>query len=910
MLIMIKNKGFFVLSAVVLAVIMFSSLSYSFTKGINVAEIDEVYAPGALIRGWVNISINESSDSVLRNNRDESTSLIEFLNNTRATYKCIPRTCSATYEGTETGMETKTFLLKTGEEKTIGLRVSGYVKDNAVTNITFKVKSNAAASCNTPLIIDILAQNDEDLYYLFDSPSSDYSCGYSTGGFESNQTIDYKEITNQRYCENITLPKSPGFQIGAVIKKIGENAKLTMSMYKADSAWEKLAGCDLPLPSTIDFESVSCVVNYSTQKREDYYVCINADKQTQYQIRSETNNPKGFYGDIGDEFVADYEIFARAAKYAGFSDFVFEKKKFEKKTGSTITSYVDNYIEANYDGDCVKGCIIPIRFISGTDQEMVISDALIRYDTTAGQSSSNLIFNVKNSSARISMDFTKLDISNANFHAPRPYGTSMLTIFLNNQEIISETIKVERLPIVQMIYPTQAAVGIGTMIYVEAYSPDNATIKKYYWDFGDGETTETTENETYHRFMTPGYFTVKVTVEDKNKKKGTGEAKIRVGSYEEAISDVLDKLRNYTQDVNKEIMNKWYNSAVEDYLKLNETEEKLNELERGYETAHSDEEYKTIADELFAIKMPYSVRESHTGKAPFMIDYRDIDLDYLKEAGAGDFDENKEQQYREEVGAWFVDNIQGSIDYKTISAYYEDNTIEEILGVFSYNIKPKTDDKLYLIIHKATPSVLVFRQDYGQKQISGGRITSLEFSGEKTIELVLKEDIEVDDLVLYVSPSLSSFEIGEILPCNHNNKCEAELNEDYKNCRDDCYPWKRLLFWIVIILIAASIVYTVLQEWYRRRYESHLFKTRNDIYNIINYMNTALKAGLSKNEIVKRLKAVGWDSEQISYAFKKREGKRTGMHGFNIFEWLERKRRIKKVEVERYAVRGEGNKEY
>jgi len=80
-----------------------------------------------------------------------------------------------------------------------------------------------------------------------------------------------------------------------------------------------------------------------------------------------------------------------------------------------------------------------------------------------------------------------------------------------------------------------------------------------------------------------------------------------------------------------------------------------------------------------------------------------------------------------------------------------------------------------------------------------------------------------------------------------------------------------------VLIFAAFVSYIILQEWYKRRYERHLFKNRNDLFNLINFISNAQARGMDKKEIEKRLKEFKWSSEQINYAFKKVKGRKTGM---------------------------------
>ena len=47
---------------------------------------------------------------------------------------------------------------------------------------------------------------------------------------------------------------------------------------------------------------------------------------------------------------------------------------------------------------------------------------------------------------------------------------------------------------------------------------------------------------------------------------------------------------------------------------------------------------------------------------------------------------------------------------------------------------------------------------------------------------------------------------------------------------------------------------------------------------------------MGESEIRRMLKKAGWKSEQITYAIKKFEGKRTGMWEIPVFKWLENRK--------------------
>jgi L-rhamnose mutarotase len=87
-----------------------------------------------------------------------------------------------------------------------------------------------------------------------------------------------------------------------------------------------------------------------------------------------------------------------------------------------------------------------------------------------------------------------------------------------------------------------------------------------------------------------------------------------------------------------------------------------------------------------------------------------------------------------------------------------------------------------------------------------------------------------------------------------------------------------------------------LQEWYKRNYESYLFKNKNDLFNLIHFMDNAEKQKITKEDMFKKLEEKGWNHEQIEYAYKKYKGLRTGMWEIPIFKWRENKKVKEEIE--------------
>ena len=124
------------------------------------------------------------------------------------------------------------------------------------------------------------------------------------------------------------------------------------------------------------------------------------------------------------------------------------------------------------------------------------------------------------------------------------------------------------------------------------------------------------------------------------------------------------------------------------------------------------------------------------------------------------------------------------------------------------------------------------------------------------------EDVDFTNLPVFVAPPISRLSVIKDLVTGDERKERSKL-----------------IVTLVTILLGVLIltVYILMQEWYKKKYENYLFKNKNDLYNMVNYVNSAKRKGLKKSEIEKNLKKSGWSSEKVRFVMRKYAGKRTGM---------------------------------
>jgi hypothetical protein len=101
-------------------------------------------------------------------------------------------------------------------------------------------------------------------------------------------------------------------------------------------------------------------------------------------------------------------------------------------------------------------------------------------------------------------------------------------------------------------------------------------------------------------------------------------------------------------------------------------------------------------------------------------------------------------------------------------------------------------------------------------------------------------------------------------------------------------------------------MYIIAQEWYKKRYEDYLFKSRNYLFNVLNYINQEKIKGIDDNSLSRSLKKSGWNGEQIRYAIKKYYGKRTGMFEIPMDWFLNRFRKKAMPRYDKRMMQGYG----
>lgn len=852
------------------------------------------YTSGEKLQGWINISFNnQPSDSKIKDNQENSILLLDLLKkSTSFNYLCSVKTCGSGYSLDGNGVQSTSFILN--NEKNIGLNLIG--ENIEIKKFSLNAESNSESSCNKQLEIDIGQENSSiwaNKKYTSDSCGEDIKSSCNNGDFP-----ELLLIGTQTYCEKIKLPKAPAFEVKTYVVKdpvtspVFSNGLLIASIYNPDK--ELVGKCNLTAPSNSG-SFISCIVNYASTKNEDHFVCISTKEldlePVGYRLQARPGAPCGFLGDPAttENLVKDYNIVVSAKKFDRIGILVINETTFEEQNpnADSLISYLNNYLTNNYENNCSSGCILPIR-LYGLNQNIGLNSLEVEYSSEGSAGAINkLIYNLTKSPSLISSGFIKINLDLLNFSLSN--GNKTIKLFIDNTEIARQNITVNTLQIseIRQIYPNTLAGGIPTWFTVFINPSINKSNLTYSWDFGDNTGVQiTSTNKIKHTYSSIGSYTLVASIIKNNRKGIIKNINITVQSPKNAINSTIKNYKTQINMVSSELtaLPAEYNDIIKDKIDINEIKSKVDSIEVLYKqkinsAISTDEDYINLINELTKINVPISVEPSITSDLEQINDINLIDLDKIAILTDSNYKSSNSEKYKNEITAWVIDNVKFEMKYKLYSIFYEEYN-EDLISDFELILTPLKEIKspVYLIIEYDKDKI-IFSGDYNPRDLNGATGVVLDLSsGAKTIKFALPEKADFFEIPIYLSPKLSSLNV------------ESTINIESGTF------WNKLLIGLSILLFVSFIVYIMLQEWYKKNYESSLFKDKNQLYNLIYFIGNAKRQRLDDNQIKQKLKKEGWKGEQITYAIRKFYGKRVGMWEIPIFYFRDRKKLREEME--------------
>ena len=862
----------------------FSSGIFAFSKSANLgnlsSSLNDNYAPGESLKGWINISLtNEPFDSkiIFLNN---SVKIMDIIRANglipRVNYNCSSFNCNLTYSSNDSGATSLSFILGKDQKKVIGFKVTESDLES-ITDLFLNISSGASEDCSSPLKVDI---GDDGTYdWTFSKESIGNYCATKNYGCYTSSTNQANLIKDEPYCQIINISATPGLKVGANIVGSG-NANIS---FLVDDSYF----CSVAISSGGE---ISCDIhNLSFSEASSISVCIkqntpNLDYKVYYDSTGLT---------CGDNN-KDFSIFVQPIKYASIGSLILNLTKDQE----SFAGIASQYISDNYNNDCSDGCFIPFAFYSNqNNQQINITNARMNYRTGISISTEN-IYNLFSASSKINMPFTKLNLSDLGLKVSNNIGVYNVTLKFNDLSIITKQINVLGIPTIQEVYPLE--VPAGANIYFTAVGGDT-NITSYEWDFGDNSSkSQVTSNQIRHAYGEIKKYNLTLTVRN-SLGESTKSFQVNVISPKnylplafEAYKKKISNIKNNTNAF--PLIIKAY---IEKKLDLAAIEIKIAGLESKYRSVNNTLDYVDIANSLLTVNLPENIISSSSSSGSFIIDKPKISIPVLVNLTSESID-GTEESVKNAILEWFVNSLSVNIDSKSFTALYENSSVP-LASYFNVHLVPKSASNLatvYGIIAKPKSSLEFGSSGFTPLDLNSNTGFSFDMSsGQKTFDfLIANEEINIFDIPLYFSPSLSKLSVGyNVSICNFNNKCES--GENSNNCRADCKPWGKTVLWLVILLIVFLLVYIVAQEWYKKRYESYLFKDSNDLFNLVHFISNAEKQGLVRSEIFDKLKEKEWHGEQIIYAYKKFKGERTGMWEIPILRHVEQTKINREVDI-------------
>ncbi len=870
-----KKQLLILLAVVLLLPILFNISSASITRGTPYFNLSSsIYGPNQPIEGFVNFSLtNQNSDIKISANSTyslKSMKLIDFLKKSNAVFTCNPSSCLPIYSfvpGSE--QESKNFDLD-NSNKLLGIKVQGF-KDVKVNNLSFMIRgsSNQEFTCSESFVkVDVL-DNDAINYEYISSNEANNCTDFTNSCFSMSNTVDFVLDSNPR-CEKIFIDKAGKADIGAYVTlSSGDPSPLVMALYdpKTGKKYNCTIGETDGVLTGFNFCSINAEnnPNFFIDESRDVYVCIsNLGGTGSYSIKGESDYPCGFLGSpesFNGNFLFDYPVYMR---YYGFSpingeEIFFEDSKFRSDDSSSLISYIQEYINSRYSGNCLSGCIIPINFITNGKQTLGVSDLILNLSTSGGQAIVNKFWDLTKTPVSVTMGNSAFSLNVFNISAPSTMGN--YKFILNMGTPASVPFKVSNVPIIQSIAPLFIAPQKSTTFYASVQKFQNP-ISNYTWDWGDG-SQETTQVPNAAHTYAEGSFILTLKVTDSSGLVGVKSFLINSTVTKEALVQIyLGKKQAYQTLANS--YDSWYLDLVMNKTLANVS---LNEVAILLETSNDT---VLIKGKLDLIKIPVSINDTQI--LPQSLYYPNVDsvsFDKLSELGAGDYDPSYKESMLNELLLW-QEKVTTRLGGRVKLITFDDLSTQEIT-LLTLSMVPPASDEVYFVYDlpaSISKSQILVKQN--MEFIDLGASIGTHFSGTETIDLALPVRQSLAQQAFYVSPSLSTLVNGEQEPATPSSSSPSIV-----------FPI------IVAVIIFIALVVLLFLIWRRRlpgaksaaSGSEDIFANPSDLMSLVSYIQTSQQEGKDKKIIEKELLDSGWTKAQIKYAY---ENMGTDVSAFSI----------------------------
>ena len=818
------------------------------------------YGAGSTLSGYVEMSFNdESGASLFTDNFGNFISLRELLIKNSQTSACDSDECNLIYESSNPAFS-KSLDFSEGEYAFVGVKLTGNVE--AISTFEFNISSDAVASCTNQLGIDVYSDNKIDL--VNDKVTSEVCSSKSYGCFDYTNSATNYVIDNIPYCQKINLKKASGYQIGAYIVPDGTPRTIQMYIHNGSQVVGKI--CDLPTISSAG--EYSCNINFSNPQDKDFYVCMKSISGQGYTTRGYIGDDVcGFHGNPPQNSVASYQIFAQPLKFDAVGNLF----------ANNLAKSSEEYLKKNYgvEMNCgSEGCLIPIKIYAETSQTIGLNNLNLVYSTLGGGLIEKNFYDVIEASPLVNLEKKKLNFDGANFTLPSKLGSYDYTLNFNDKKLFSETLNIKKTASIKSISPNKVVAGYPTefSIYVDS-AGTNITL--YEWNF-DGVIKTTQKPEIVYTFDKINLSEIKITITDGSLAKSSKTFLVNVTSPKNDLPEIIEERLNQLDTLKKQVATypEFYQTALNEILDLENAETKLELVQISYSENLTDEDYISLVKNLCEVYLPEEIFVSKSAKnVDFFYNKKNMDLSFLAEIGrihdVVDYSSNQDL-FHDAILLWDEENLNTKLNYEQISSR-DGGEVSILLNTFDFSITESNNlDVPYFVVVGILEGMKFDASDFESK----GNYFYREVTGSGSFKVVTSEDLDFFDFPLFISPELKRLSVspGQVV--------------DTK----EISAWLYFILIILVLILIGFGVYVYLQIWYKKKYESYLFKNQNDLYNLISFVQREKEKGLVEKDVRIKLQKAGWTLEQINYVLRKYSGKRTGMLEIPIFNLFKKDR--------------------
>lgn len=889
------------------------------------SSVEENYLEGDFFRGVLNMSFSEQlNEDFSHNLGDEKTKLIGVLEAmgyvAGEDYECGPVSCKSTYRAYDPE-GTKGILL--GEEKRLyGFKIESNNPITEINKLEFEVGVYAPIHCVNQIYIDLFDDGTVDFFntrpYGNVAASGCYEYpyesgkGFITGCFDPEEAENRVFLERDPYCQLMKdIPASGAYGVGGTFKIHQDGGNIGFHLYSADGECELLGSTGMGNLNTggSPEKLIQTNLTYPTVETFDAFLCVNTDEEFEedyISILFEDEDELCGMPYVGPpcvtesyDFTADYDLFIKPLGYGYIEELTFDDDLYDDIYGRNLEKDVLDYLNDTYDLDCSgDGCVIPMT-LWGQPPEAGASQSINSVDLKykprgSGIVADNKIYDLVEKPAEVTSDYLEIFIEELEFEVPDEDGHHTFTLSLGGEEVIEERVNVE-IGFSFHVTPRFAFIGRETAFIAKT----SKAIAESIWDFDDGTSpVRVSGNSVKHTFTEAGEYGVKVTLIREHSGSGTPKNsskrfKVVVGRAKESVELTLRELEARIENLESNISTYpgWVGLGISSVIGLDNKKALVETKKQEFESLdnESDEAYVALMNDLLGIELPYRIYTSESGTLPADFGYDGANMAHLEALSEATVEDKEE--LKAHVFDFMYNHYQTDIYVETISALGEFGETVDLLKTYKITISEIESpgaEPVYLIIGQPKSSITFAsgNESFSSTGVSGGTYTDLGSGSFSSVEFMITglSAPDVENLGVYLSPPATTFELSggedDIVKCWFvGEDCEFE---EYS------YLWS----WtgLGILLLVFLIVYILLQTWYKRNYEKHLFPNPNDLYNLLNFIYNSRRNGLKDSDTKKVLKQRNWTGEQVTYAFKKLEGKRTGMWEIPIFKFLENKK--------------------